>query len=316
MKTIKNYLPSTMTSILNKEGTCNFEIRIIEWSRYKTKSPILMENESGQCLLISLINSLVLDHDHAFDYWIITMGNHKELVETIRELLLTKEKEQGFIGLNEITSHLSGLYWDFVGNFYDVVNNKNLLKTIPKLHTRFEMDPILYNGQFSWYEAPGQLCDVVDMGLYHGWCYGKDEAISDVIKSLGIEYFSEYQSYPFGSFNDIQKYLLKDTNDETAKENKSILSQWLNNNKTQLTNAGLQKLNDELEDETFVVFFLNNNFRTLYKKSEMDFYLLITNPSVNSDKVVWKSLNLVGDGLYFDGSFLPTLDIMNELPKL
>lgn len=57
--------------------------------------------------------------------------------------------------------------------------------------------------------------------------------------------------------------------------NKLLIEKWLNLNQTQLTLQGLNKLNDELDINQFIIFFRNNHFNTLFKKSNQEFYILI-----------------------------------------
>jgi hypothetical protein len=100
-------------------------------------------------------------------------------------------------------------------------------------------------------------------------------------------------------------------------QNQTLLKKWLDLNRTQLTKIGLKKLNIELSNEEFIIFFRNNHFNTMFKRGDQEFYLLITDEFLNnpSSKIVWQSLNSVSgkDDLFFSGEFLPILDIDQDV---
>lgn len=100
---------------------------------------------------------------------------------------------------------------------------------------------------------------------------------------------------------------------QQLQHNQSLLKKWLDLNCTQLTKNGLKRLNIELSNEEFIIFFRNNHFNTLFKRGDQEFYLLITDEYLNntSSKIVWQSLNSVSgkDDLFFSGEFSPILDI-------
>lgn len=86
----------------------------------------------------------------------------------------------------------------------------------------------------------------------------------------------------------------------------SVLRAWLNKNSTQLTSYGLASLRDQCNPGEFLILFRNNHFNTLYKRSDQDLYLLITD-SLLQRQIVWQSLNSISgrDDLFFDGDFVP-----------
>ncbi|KAJ1967817.1 hypothetical protein IWQ62_001618 [Dispira parvispora] len=70
-----------------------------------------------------------------------------------------------------------------------------------------------------------------------------------------------------------------------------MIEQFLQSTATQLTYHGLITLSTELPDHQLCVLFRNNHFSTLYKRSDGELYLLVTDSGlVNNKHVVWESL--------------------------
>ncbi|KAJ1650495.1 hypothetical protein IWQ61_008721 [Dispira simplex] len=94
--------------------------------------------------------------------------------------------------------------------------------------------------------------------------------------------------------------LQEKNNEETATSNADpnttvhdgfMIEQFLQSTATQLTYHGLITLSTELPDHQLCVLFRNNHFSTLYKRSDGELYLLVTDSGlVNNRHVVWESL--------------------------
>ncbi|KAG7194072.1 uncharacterized protein KQ657_004780 [Scheffersomyces spartinae] len=87
---------------------------------------------------------------------------------------------------------------------------------------------------------------------------------------------------------------------------KSVLRSWLDRHSAQLTTHGLDSLRDQCNPGEFLILFRNNHFSTVYKRSDQDLYVLITD-SLLQRQIVWQSLNSISgtDDLFFDGDFVP-----------
>lgn len=314
------------------DRTERFEIRLIDWSEYNFQSPTLLQDENGPCPLISLINTLILNFEVQNKEVVLDgkeldkpEADKHEAVKALKELLLRKEKGPGFIELEETLAQLGNLLLEFIANKDGEYDVDSLLKSLPELHTGLSVNPNLQNGKFPSNDLSTQLFEIFGLKFTHGWCFGN----KGILPNTGSHASANISSSSFvqlETFDEIQDYLLRNISGEgneeqkqSLKENQNIISQWLDTNKTQLTSSGLEKLNNYLELGEFVVFFRNNHFNTLLKRSDMEFYLLITDTSFKSSKVVWQSLNSVngGDDLFFNGEFQPIFNIedVQELPE-
>lgn len=100
------------------------------------------------------------------------------------------------------------------------------------------------------------------------------------------------------------------------------INNWLARSSTQLTEKGINTLKDQVESDSFVIFFRNDHFSTLFKRTvyneanEKDFelYSLVTDEGfVNLRNVVWQELKSVNgfDELFYDRNFIP-VDLNNQ----
>lgn len=147
--------------------------------------------------------------------------------------------------------------------------------------------------------------------LVHGWIVEKtDEAYSVLSKYSYNEAVNK-----IALMNDILHKKTKTATETTTQTNSTevpttefdlspsekqileegkILDEWINNNSTQLTYAGVIGIHEQLKSGELAVFFRNNHFSTLLKKDN-NLYLLVTDQGyLEEKKVVWEVLNEVG----------------------
>lgn len=310
-----------------------FEIKIIQWSEYEHRTPILLQDLNGPCPLIALVNTLLLQND--IDSRENTLNpiedNNQdkrkrkiEGVDALKSLLLSYHSETGLIGLDKLLSQLGSLLLIFLDLGYsnDRINDLDkLLESLPLLHTGLSVNPNLTNGNFPQDDLSTTLFGLFGLNFKHGWCVadGKDEihyGESTMNSEPIAEIFQEFQT-----FDKIQDFLLYDPQqaaDENSKleieQKQGLVKKWLECHQTQLTDDGMKNLSLSLNPDEFTIFFRNNHFGTLYKKNDGDFYLLITDASFNKtkksfEKIVWQSLISASgkDDLFFTGDFLPVL---------
>lgn len=297
-------------------------VKLIRWSEYEHETPILLQDINGPCPLIALVNTLLLKYelklrnqnlniDQVDEETSIYIRQSKkfESMANLKKLLLNHVN--GFIDLDKILSQLGDLLLIFnetnIDDETDDLSLDVLLESLPLLHTGLSVNPNLITGDFSSSDLSTRLFKKFDLIFKHGWCIDHVQSEASTFipnKSTGL--FETLQT-----FDQIQDLLLNE--DEDTKDDRLILSEWLQNNKTQLTKIGLSKLNDELQKDDFIIFFRNNHFNTLYKRKDNEFYLLITDCSFNfkssKKQVVWQSLISVSgsDDLFFTGDFTPIL---------
>ncbi|KAF6063813.1 hypothetical protein FOB64_005426 [Candida albicans] len=323
---------STSSSRPTPTDTVQFPIKLINWSldpqnQTIITTPILLQEINGPCPLIALCNTLLLNNDIRTNSFISDEGEDEdkgvdqlkfEALNNFKTNIINKYHSLGKIDLQQVLEYIGDLLlihtenktdWNRNHQNYNNSSQKEftideLLLKLPLLHTGLNVNPILISGDFE-YDLATQLFELFELKFKHE--YGKLVNLFDQLEN----------------FDKIQDYLLLDQQqDKEVLGNKLLIEKWLNLNQTQLTLQGLNKLNDELDINQFIIFFRNNHFNTLFKKSNQEFYILLTDSSfVNSNKsskIIWQSLNSVSgkDDLFFMGDFTPVLDIDQDLPNV
>ncbi|CUM65747.1 uncharacterized protein PRCAT00003395001 [Priceomyces carsonii] len=299
-----------------------FGIREITWSDYNFKTPILLQDQNGPCPLIALINTLLLKHEilnknTVFDGLLfddIQIAKVKN-VESLKDFL--RSRKQDGIELEEILARTGDLLLVFGNDKSSEFNVDKLLEGLPKLHTGLSVDPDLTNGTFPNGDISSQLFKIFELRLRHGWCIDEIKISSKDQNDIQLEVLRLL--HDLKTFDKVQDFLLLDVNElnepneeekQRIRRDQNLVNKWLKDNQSQLTTIGLGRLNSEMEAEQLVVFFRNNHFNSLFKKSDHEFYLLITDDSFRETPIVWQSLNSVkgNEDLFFDGEFCPIFD--------
>lgn len=292
-----------------------FQVKKIRWSDYEHETPILLQDANGPCPLIALVNTLLLqyeieDRNHKLDSDHTagkasashTFLRRLQSVSDLKRLLLSKS----LVTLEAVLSQLGDILMVFSENDSSVDLTETtadwslseLLENLPLLHTGLNVNPNLTTGEFSPTDLASILFRKFRLNFNHGWCLDQvdSEGFTEDFDRL-VDVMTRLQT-----FDEIQDFI------SGLDPAKTLVQQWLDLNKTQLTKNGLKKLNINLQPEEFTVFFRNNHFNTLYKRADNDFYLLITDASFSSNNdVVWQSLiSVLGkDDLFFTGDFIP-----------
>ncbi|KAK6867228.1 Ubiquitin carboxyl-terminal hydrolase MIY1 [Candida tropicalis] len=274
------------------QDSVQFPLKLINWKLDSNhdllSTPILLQEKNGLCPLIALCNTLLLNHD--------MQTNNKSVSDEDPTYFANNQERSKEISMDNFKSKLINKY-----------HNQG----------KINLDEVL--------QYIADLLLVYIEGIEDRFKFTIDEFLSNLPKlhtGLNVNpilYSSEFQQ-------DLD-YLLHDDDDDDPQihQNKEFLSKWLSLNQTQLTQQGIAELNDKLDTNEFIVFFRNNHFNTLFKKSENEFYLLLTDSSFvgsshtsnKSSQIIWQSLNSVSgnDDLFFTGDFNPVLDIDQDLPN-
>lgn len=297
-------------------------------------------------------NSFILDEGEDEDKGVDQLKF--EALNNFKTNIINKYHSLGKIDLQQVLEYIGDLLLIYTENKTDWNRNHQnhnnssqkeftideLLLKLPLLHTGLNVNPILISGDFE-YDLATQLFELFELKFKHGWIidpinqhghhHQEEEGNSQDSQNSQNSQIWTNQEYgklvnlfdQLENFDKIQDYLLLDQQqDKEVLGNKLLIEKWLNLNQTQLTLQGLNKLNDELDINQFIIFFRNNHFNTLFKKSNQEFYILLTDSSfVNSNKsskIIWQSLNSVSgkDDLFFMGDFTPVLDIDQDLPNV
>lgn len=321
-----------------------FEIRTVNLAfDYSTDSklevPILLQDANGPCPLIALVNTLIVKHElQSFSETEPDSTTRKKNagVLELRNLLTTHASASSTIGLQPLLAQLGDLMLVFQKEHNEI---DHLLESLPLLHTGLSVNPNLINGGFEENLIATQLFRHFDLPLRHGWCVNRIDnedvewnfsggVVGGAAGSVTSSYSSEENTDNYlklielmtelQTFDRVQDYLLMNGSTTSVDQiellkNQKLLNKWLKLNQTQLTAIGIKRTNLELHDEEFAVFFRNNHFNTLFKRSNLELYLLVTDAQVNNPttNIVWQSLNSVSgkDDLFFTGDFLPVFDI-------
>lgn len=325
------YTPSKVT--LNDNF---FEIKIITWSEYEHKTPILLQDVNGPCPLIALINTLLLKNELTVRNHILNnSGSDLQLTNTtqhVKEFKAYLEKQYeltGSISLNDLICRLGDLlivFSDAKAHENEIQSNvDHLLEKLPLLHTGLSVNPNFVDGTFPDDDLATIFFKLFDLNLRHGWCLNDSENAKEVWKEEAAGDEMEYRCLlsllrQLRTFDTLQDFLLAepdrwDQKHQDLEYKRNILRKWLTINQTQLTSAGLSLLNVSMDPTDVIVFFRNNHFSTLYKRNDEEFYMLTTDLSFkkgikNVNKIVWQSLVSVSgkEDLFFTGDFLPILE--------
>lgn len=279
----------------------SFQIKTITWSEFSFQTPILLQDENGPCPLIALVNTLLLSFE--FDSQKVGgISNDLKLVgvDGLRTQLLNQPKNS--IKLETLLGLVGNLIMSITEISPDYEDSASkLLDILPKLHTGLSVNPNLITGEF----PPADISTVLFTNLFglnfmHGWVLDSD-----------IKLIQELET-----FDEVQLSILEHTNsNEESGSSKDQLyvysSEWLEDNKSQMTIFGLEKLRHTLEQNEFTIFFRNNHFNTLFKGPDMKLYLLLTDTSFkNSKKIVWQSLTSISgkEDIFYTGDLFPILD--------
>ncbi|CAN3372714.1 hypothetical protein DIURU_004796 [Diutina rugosa] len=296
----------------------SFAVKVIRWTKDYSgddpfTTPILLQDANGPCPLIALVNSLLIKNDilhHKWHHdWASVPADVKARMARIDEFnqqLMKHATSSQKISLNELLTHLGDLVLFFSQN--TMVDIDQVLNQLPRLHTGLDVNPNLINGTFAGNDLASTLFGIFDLKFRHGWCVNQVDPETD-------EWPHDYNYettvdtlYRLQTFDRAQDFLLS-SDDDAAKQ---LVNKWLDVNRTQLTNNGLSRLNIDAADDEVLVFFRNNHFNTLYKRGNHEFYLLVTDMSVQkSNKIIWQSLNSISgsDDLFFTGEFYPVLEM-------
>lgn len=70
------------------------------------------------------------------------------------------------------------------------------------------------------------------------------------------------------------------------------IDNWLKDNASQLTSTGIFKMHEDLKEGSYSVFFRNNHFSTIHKRSGA-IYILATDQGFYNSNIVWEKLEMV-----------------------
>ncbi|KAF4663222.1 Ubiquitin carboxyl-terminal hydrolase MINDY-1 [Perkinsus chesapeaki] len=250
----------------------------------------LLQSENGPCPLLAVANVLLLRNK------------------------LQLHKDMSSISFDDLVSRIANVMFDAnQGGQDDVAQGlEDAVTLLPSLNKGLDVN--VKFGSCDGFEFTPELgvFDLLDITLLHGWVVSKDDMSAfPVLGALSYNQAIE----KVVTFNDMQAQALEGREDGSttaepgAYEDGLIVSQWLDDNKSQMTYDGLSQIMEKLRDNELAVLFRNNHFVTVFKPSpdaegETHLYALATDIGFGSSSVVWERLDtLDGDTLYYDAQF-------------
>ncbi|KAG7887260.1 hypothetical protein KL936_004420 [Ogataea polymorpha] len=313
-----------------------FRTKTINWRDWLGQyhmNNVLMQNQNGPCFVISLVNTLILSSEISSEEWStvgkkgsstsMKTGNsvHPSMLVSLKKMLLSREVSLSSL-LNELT-HLMLALNDIRGETVDI---GAILNVLPQLGTGLNVNLKVDSAVVTDFEDQTvsilQLLDLFDLKMVHGflmtepWAeYDTFDKIQDFLISVIDKHSNlELETMPASEILELEV-------DDAEREilHKYVLYRdFLAQNSTQLTEAGLETLKQDsklVPNNTFVIFFRNDHFNTLYKL-ENRLYLLANDEGYGSG-IVWEELKTVNgsDDKLLNGFFEVREDESDKLQQ-
>lgn len=244
---------------------------------------IICQNENGPCPLIAIANVLLLRGDMAFssDLAIISLDS---LVEQVG---------------NQVFS-----FFEKSSHRLSPENMTAILNVLPNLAHGLDVN-VSFNGVDKMeYTEQIALFDALNVPLLHGWVFDPfDRELAETIGNLTYNHMV-YMLVEYRSLVDkIQNRLRHSSQDEISstlneKDRKllrdgRIFDRFMKQTASQLTEQGLLKLHDFLQDRQLFVFFRNNHFSTMFYYQNQLFVLVTDLGYQDQPHVIWELLESV-----------------------
>ncbi|KAJ9062188.1 hypothetical protein DSO57_1013244 [Entomophthora muscae] len=278
----------------SREEEEKYGLKPMRWFSHKEKVWkelwVLTQNENGPCPLIALCNVLIL------------RGGLSVAPKDKPEILFTELIEL-------LASTLLSRTYQFGDN---PVMLEKILSFLPTLRTGLDVN-IGFQSVRSFGESPEGVPDEMSLfgafgvELVHGW-------VPDPVEDQEV-----YRVLVLGScgstYNEVMDFLvhvdskseaLNSMSPESVEHDALVISSFLERTATQMTYHGLTCLSTTLPNDYLCVLFRNNHFLTLYKRTDGELYLLVTDSGYGqSDFIVWESLQDLDqiDSQFFTSAF-------------
>ncbi|KAG7746637.1 hypothetical protein KL912_004214 [Ogataea haglerorum] len=294
------------------EDDLKFRTKTINWRDWLGQyhmNNVLMQNQNGPCFVISLVNTLILSSEISSEEWStvgkkgsstsIKAGNSipPSMLFSLKKMLLSREVSLSSL-LNELT-HLMLTLNETRGVSVDI---GAILNVLPQLGTGLNVNLKLDNAVVANFGDQTasilQLLDLFDLKVVHGFLMREPWAEYDTfdkIQDFLISVIDRHSGVALETMPASEVLGLEVDDAEREVLHKYVLYRdFLSQNSTQLTEAGLETLKTDSElvpNNAFVIFFRNDHFNTLYKLDNR-LYLLANDEGYGSG-IVWEELKTV-----------------------
>jgi hypothetical protein len=260
--------------------------RLKQISFFQRDVMILCQNTNGPCPLIAITNILLLKGKLALstDLSYISLD---EVVHMVAELIL----EEGEKHKN------SGDAAEFRHSFDDV------LQILPKLAKGLDLNVCFHGVNKFEFTQEISIFDTLQIPLLHGWLY--DSNFDELVSVLGDKSYNhlifrlvDYKSLLDKLHNQSreQGIPVESLVESLSKEDQElyqeglVVDNFMAESASQLTEVGLLKLYEIMQDRELGVFFRNNHFSTMFSHQGQLFLLVTDLGYSDQEAVVWEVL--------------------------
>ena len=303
-----------------------YSIKHFNWfcskSRSLRRSSMLTQNKNGPCPLLALVNALILGAENDSQSALGTALRTREQVSLgliIESLMdeLTSEGRGGALtelpDVDELNRFLLKLHTGMTAN--------------PKLAALATPSPNLMDARNSSSHlpislncdrSPGTFEDTQDMRLYgafavpliHGWLAPRSHQARNAF-SRSAQTYEDAQTIQFREeeLEDKLSSVGLTAEEQQLLQDISSIKSFLQSHPSQITQYGLDIINESLFPGAFAILFRNDHFSTIYKQPESgQLFTLVTDAGYcDKDEVIWESLVDVSGqkSEFFSGDFRP-----------
>jgi hypothetical protein len=259
------------------------EFKLKKISFFHRDLKIICQNENGPCPLIAIANVLLLRGDMQFSM------------------------DWSFVSLDRLVEQIGNQVFSFFEKSSHRLSPENMtaiLNVLPTLAHGLDVN-VSFNGvdkmEFTEQIA---LFDALNIPLLHGWVY--DVTNRDTAEAIGslsynhlvyllVEYRSLVEKIQHRMRFESQDEISASLGDKSRKllRDGRIVERFMNQSATQLTEQGLLKLHDYLQDRQLFVFFRNNHFSTIFYFQQQLLVLATDLGYQDQPHVVWELLESV-----------------------
>jgi ubiquitin carboxyl-terminal hydrolase MINDY-1/2 len=307
---------------LDEQRGETYQIKHFNWFDHSSgrlrRSSMLTQNKNGPCPLLALVNALILgardESQAALDDALrareqVSLGL---IIETLMDELIQRSDNQA-IDVEEISAFLMRLRTGMNAN--------------PRFIPVREPPPNLMDARHSVLDIPQQQRSKITAGgfeatgdiklygsfnvpLLHGWIpdTGSD---AEQAFSRSAQTYEDAQAIQFNE-EELEYKLTRDglsQDEQRVWEDITSIKNFFRLHPTQLTETGLERIQQSLSSGSFAILFRNDHFSTVYKHPQSgQLFTLITDAGyADRDEIIWESLvDISGRGNdFFSGDFMP-----------
>ncbi|KAJ2810099.1 hypothetical protein H4S07_002865 [Coemansia furcata] len=262
-----------------------YRLKDIQWRDPLTgcqrQVKIVTQNENGPCPLIALVNVLALSTSLAVGSANKRTTTDEELAGLLaNHLLLRTEPPRAY----DVGSGAG----ESVPAEHDV---NAVLSLLPTLGKGLDVD-LQFAHIYDFAATPASLLfRAFGVDLVHGWVVDPEDDVAGILLDECRNSYDGAVEFILAA-NELKSSggELSDAQDR-AVARALRLSEWMEDNATQLTDCGLHSLGTMLPENRLCVLFRNNHFSTLYRRGAGELFLLCTDDGVAGDtRIVWETL--------------------------